>query len=146
MELTFFMPVHMVLCFVFVARTVLMPPQCGGYCWPVLAEPPGFLFPHPYGRGCSWDSWPKLTKGKFHTTSCSVIKTQGKMGERGLFVVMAFVFSSQLSEHQVPDFQGVSGQLPADGKWWMNSSFFLCLHMQLLLSLLNCHYLGPWVF
>lgn len=63
MELNIFEVVHMVLCFIFVGRTVLIRHQCFGYCWAALLS---------WGLACLLSEWMKRfssnkqgqTKGK----------------------------------------------------------------------------------
>ena len=78
-ELIFFIVANMGLCFGFVLKTVLIIQECFSYCWAVLTQSQGLccFSHHPTseeaggaqeaGRGHSWDSWPQLTKGIFHT-------------------------------------------------------------------------------
>lgn len=69
------------LCFGFVARTVLVTHQCFGFCWALLAQHQGFIFPplcllQQLGQGRawswrghswhSWPNWPKLTLFQAH--------------------------------------------------------------------------------
>jgi len=68
MELTFPIAALIVLCFVFVARMVLITCQCCGHCWAVFLQHEGCLFNTPpsqgqqggegqeFGRGHSQDS------------------------------------------------------------------------------------------
>ena len=79
-----------------VLRTVLITQGCFCYCWAVLTQSQGlFCFSHhttseevevvqEAGRGRSWDSWPQLTKGIFHTIwrHAQHLK-QGEEEERG---------------------------------------------------------------
>jgi len=76
----------------FVLNTELL--RCFHYCWAVLTQSQGlFCFSHrparelagdaqEDGRGHSWDNWPQLTKGIFHT-SCSTYKAEVKKKEAG---------------------------------------------------------------
>lgn len=84
MELIFSIAAHIVQCFGFVAKMVLITQKYFGYCWIVLAQHQSCLFlplytpslPHPkqvgWGgqeveRAYSQDSLPKLDKGLFCT-------------------------------------------------------------------------------
>ena len=99
------------------------------------------------GRGHRQDSWPKLAKGIFHTIWCHAqhIKLGGRRRKGETFGVVVFVFPSNLRVME-PCFPG-DGWTPVC-RWEAVNEFLvlLCLRAQLLLSLLNCLYLSPWVF
>lgn len=58
-------------------------------------------------------------------------------------VVLCFAF---VAEAALVTQHCLAGLLPTSGKQQMHSAFLLCLCIRLFLSLLNCHYLGAWVF
>lgn len=79
MELAFSTAACPVLCFRFVAETLLIGDQHFGYCWTVLGQHQGFAFSQcatpskeargkqEVGSGHSWDSWPESAKGLLRT-------------------------------------------------------------------------------
>ena len=158
MEFIFFIVTSMRLYFGFVLETVLIIQGCFCCCWAVLTESrPLLLLTPPHqrvgwgaqevGRGHSWDSWPQLTKGVFHTRWCHAqqCKSWGKRRKVGMFGVMPFVFPSNCYMCWSPAFLE---HLPADGKWWMNSLFcFVCTYdFCFTYYYLLCLYLNPRVF
>lgn len=88
--------------------------------------------------------WADQRHVPYHMISCSEIKAQGKEEEAGIFVVLVFVFSSNHYMCWGPAFWEVAKHLPVNGKQWINCSL-LCLHAQVLLHLLKCLSLDPWV-
>lgn len=128
------------------------------YCWSVLAQSPSLSCssPHPIsgeaggsqeaGRGHSRNSWPQLIPDIFLSIWHHVQHIElGEEGRRGILRMMVFVFPSYHQRRQGQAFLGMTQHLPAHRKWWKNSSFcFSCVW--LLLYLLHCLCLNPWVF
>lgn len=87
---------------------------------------------------------PLMTKRIFHTMLSN--KSSGKAGERGDICGNAICLPKQLLCVLRPCF---SGSVWASASQWEVANefvFLLCLHIELLLSILNCHYLNQWVF
>lgn len=129
-DLLSFTAAHMVLCFSFVAKIVLITDQLFDCYWAVLAQHQRLFFlslciPSEYtgggqevGKGHGWD--PNRPKGNF--IPCDVPfnnKSSRRGGEAGSYVVMV---SSQVIVVSLA-FQGVAGQLPVSGKKWKVPSF-----------------------
>ena len=70
---TFFIVTHMVLCFEFVTKTVLIAHQCLAVAEQCL--PGAKAFSHSAGWECSWDGWKGWRDTPSRQMSCSAIKT-----------------------------------------------------------------------
>lgn len=137
------------LCFVFVAKPAWAD-QHFGCCWEVLAELSSLLFSThtEAGRlavskwlgGVRLGSWPQLMKGISHTMWCSTVRSQEKEEEEGGICGYGACFPIVCAGTTLA--WKVGGQLPADGEQWI----LLFVHMQLLLSILNCCSLNSQVF
>ena len=149
-ELVFFEVACVGLCFGFMVERVLITKACLLLSSACTASRPFFLTPphQRVGWGCT-RSWEGTQLGQltptdqkdvpYHMMSHSAIKTGGRTKKGGMFRVMALRMMK-------PCFPG-DGQMPAC-QWEVVTELLilLCLHVQLLLCLLNCLYLIPQVF
>lgn len=133
MELTFQIAACIVLCFAFVARTVLIliTHQCFGCCWAVFPNNP-----HYHQKPVRW-SWARIWEGTeagqlpptdqrdilYHVMLCSARKGREKEEEGVIFVVIVLVLGSSCCMCWGLVSQGVDGHLPDDGEEWINSYF-----------------------
>ena len=147
-ELIFFIVATMGLCFGFVTKTVLVTQGYFNYCWTVLAQHQGLLCfsPHPTSKQAG--DAQEAARGHSQLTptdqrdtprrmaSCWAISTMGKKEEGEMFGAMASVFPSNCDTWWSPAFLEMAEQLPAGGKWWMNSLFrFACVAFALPIKL-----------
>lgn len=131
----------------------LVPQRCWGCCWAVLAQPQGLLCLRPQNRrsreagagsGLGGD-----VAGAADPNWCSIPydvtlsnKNSGKAGGKGNVRGYGVCLPKQLR----PRFLGGGWMSACQWKRANELLILLCYRAQLLLSVLNCHYLYPWVF
>jgi len=159
-DLIFFIVACTGLFFAFVTKTVLMIAQ--GYFspwWAVLTRGKGLFSSSHHTTsdqvvvqkklggdtaGTADPSWPKGCPTSYGVLLNS--RTWGMNEEEGTFGVMTSVFPSDRKVWWRPVFLEMAEHLSADGKQRINFLFSFACMVQLLLYLLNCIYLKPWVF
>lgn len=117
--------------------------------WAAFVKHGGFLSPCQqrvgWGQGRGWEGtrqpWPKRYSTLQDLTFSNM---SSKEAEGRMFVMMAFVFSSNHYTCWEPAFQEKAGHMPANGKGRMSALFHAW--EQLFFHLLNHLYLDPKVF
>lgn len=152
-ELNFFIVAHILLCFGFVTKGVLIIHQCFSYCWTVLKYHQDLLsltlLQQQVDWGCT-NSWEGTQRRQliqtyqrdipYHMPSRLAIKNTGKKG--GWFRVTVFVFPRNHYMWWSPAFLEMAKHLPANGKELINSLFcFACIG-----RFWFPYYLNPQVF
>ena len=158
-ELVSFRVASMGLCFGFVLETVLITQGCVSSCWAGLTQRQGLCCcshlptseeaggARGAGRGHSRDSCPQLTPGMFQTIwRRAQHRELGEEGGRGGCWEWRRL-SAQVTvtcDGALLSWRWLDTCLP----WEVLNEFLglLCLCAWLLLYLLNCLYLNPWVF
>ena len=142
MELILFLAACTELSLRFVTRPVFLTHQCFSYCGTVLAQCQHLLcvLLWPTVSRLGWaGGWEGAQPGQltpagqrdipYYMTSCSAIKSEGRRRKRGCSELRHFVFQSNRCVWWSPAVLEMAEQLPANGKWWVNSLFcFASVH------------------
>ena len=144
------------LCFVLVARKVLITHQYFGYCWAVLAQHQGCLSNFPsspvsWGWARSWEVTQPEELTQTDQTAYSIpydiwsaINSKRKERKRGRSLFMTFVFRSNHYVYWSPASWEVAGHhLPMGSR---KQIIYFSLRAAFTFALLNCIYLDPWAF
>lgn len=138
-NLLFFILASLALCFGFVLKRMLIVQGCFYFCCAVLTQRRSEVH-----KQLGEDSWFQLIKEISHTMAlCPAYKLGGEGKERYLkWCHLSF----QVTYDGALLFWGQLGTCLTMGVVVNELNIFICLHARLLLCLLKCVHLNPWVY